>query len=140
MILKKNAIRVILGMMLGLTILFPSRPVQAQTLWEAVSEAIYTNPEVLATHEDWGKVRNQIQEAFSNYLPAVNLARINLRDGDMVNWFWIDGVMEEMYDIVILPGIHSNLALGFKCDHIRELLDGEMPVGELSWSSNRALR
>ncbi|NIA69655.1 TIGR03032 family protein [Pelagibius litoralis] len=51
---------------------------------------------------------------------------IDLKSGDIVHWLRIDGVVEELYDVVILPGAVRPMALGFKTDEIRRVLN----VGE----------
>lgn len=51
---------------------------------------------------------------------------INLTTGDAVNWLKIDGIVEELYDVVALPGIRRPMALGFKSDEIQHtILVGE---------------
>lgn len=44
---------------------------------------------------------------------------IDLRTGDIVHWLRIEGVVEELYDVVILPGVQRPMAVGFKTDEIR---------------------
>lgn len=44
---------------------------------------------------------------------------IDLRTGDIVHWLRIDGVVEELYDVVVLPGVQRPMAVGFKTDEIR---------------------
>lgn len=48
---------------------------------------------------------------------------IDLRTGDAVHWFRIDGVVEELYDVVMLPGIRRPMAFGFKSDEIRRTVN-----------------
>ena len=47
---------------------------------------------------------------------------INLKIGVIVNWVKIEGVVEELYDIVALPEARRPMALGFKTDEIRHML------------------
>lgn len=47
---------------------------------------------------------------------------VDLRSGDTVHWLRIEGVVEELYDVVILPGVRRPMALGFKSDEIRRVL------------------
>ncbi len=42
--------------------------------------------------------------------------------GDIVHWLRIDGVVEELYDVVALPGVVRPMALGFKIDEIRRTI------------------
>jgi uncharacterized protein (TIGR03032 family) len=48
---------------------------------------------------------------------------IDLRTGDAVHWFRIDGVVEELYDVVMLPGVRRPMAIGFKNDEIRRTVN-----------------
>jgi uncharacterized protein (TIGR03032 family) len=47
---------------------------------------------------------------------------IDLKSGDIVNWLKIDGVVEELYDVVALPNAIRPMALGFKSDEIRHVI------------------
>jgi tetratricopeptide (TPR) repeat protein len=54
---------------------------------------------------------------------------IDLRDGSLVHHLRIDGVVEELYDVVALPKVKNPLALGFKSDELRRLrCVGRMPM------------
>ncbi|SNX60887.1 TIGR03032 family protein [Nitrosomonas ureae] len=50
---------------------------------------------------------------------------IDLRSGDIVHWLRIEGVVEELYDVVTLPRVRRPMALGFKTDEIRRVLSIE---------------
>ncbi len=50
---------------------------------------------------------------------------IDLRSGDIVHWVRIGGVVEELYDVVTLPGVTRPMALGFKTDEIRRTISIE---------------
>ena len=50
---------------------------------------------------------------------------IDLRTGDVVHWLRMDGVVEELYDVVALPQVRRPMALGFKTDEIRRVLSIE---------------
>jgi uncharacterized protein (TIGR03032 family) len=55
---------------------------------------------------------------------------IDLKSGDTVHWVRIEGVVEELYDVVALPGVRRPMALGFKTDEIRRMLSvGPGPLG-----------
>ncbi|MEL6780598.1 MAG: TIGR03032 family protein [Cyanobacteria bacterium J06597_16] len=54
--------------------------------------------------------------------PRSGLQIIDLRTGDVVHWLRIEGVIEELYDVVALPGVKRPMALGFKSDEIRRLI------------------
>lgn len=47
---------------------------------------------------------------------------IDLKTGDVVHWLRIEGIVEELYDVVILPGVQRPMALGLKTDEIRHVL------------------
>jgi len=47
---------------------------------------------------------------------------IDLRDGSLVHHLRINGVVEELYDVITLPKVRNPLALGFKSDELRRLI------------------
>jgi hypothetical protein len=47
---------------------------------------------------------------------------IDLKTGDIVHNLRIDGIVEELYDVVVLPGIRRPMAIGFKTDEVRRIL------------------
>ncbi len=53
---------------------------------------------------------------------------IDLKTGDIVHWLRIEDVVEELYDVVALPGVVRPMAIGFKTDEIRRTIN----VGEES--------
>lgn len=50
---------------------------------------------------------------------------IDLRSGDIVHWLRMEGVVEELYDVITLPQVRRPMALGFKTDEIRRVLSIE---------------
>ena len=50
--------------------------------------------------------------------PRCGLYVIDLRSGDIVHWVRIEGVVRELYDVVVLPHTRRPMALGFKSDEI----------------------
>jgi uncharacterized protein (TIGR03032 family) len=48
---------------------------------------------------------------------------VDLRTGDAVHWMRLDGMVDELYDVVALPGVQRPMALGFQTDEIRRLLN-----------------
>jgi uncharacterized protein (TIGR03032 family) len=50
---------------------------------------------------------------------------IDLRSGDAVHWLRFEGIVDELYDVVTLPGVRRPMALGFKTDEIRRVLSVE---------------
>lgn len=47
---------------------------------------------------------------------------IDLKTGDVVHWIRIEGVVSELYDVVVLPQVVRPQAIGFKKDEIRRVL------------------
>lgn len=54
--------------------------------------------------------------------PRCGLVVIDLRSGDIVHSLRIEGVVEELYDVQVLPGVRRPMAIGFKTDEIRRLV------------------
>lgn len=50
------------------------------------------------------------------------LCVIDLRTGDLVHWLWLEGIVRELYDVIILPGVRRPSALGFKTDEIHRTI------------------
>jgi uncharacterized protein (TIGR03032 family) len=57
--------------------------------------------------------------------PRTALFVIDLRSGDVVHWLEMRGVVEELYDVAVLPGVRRPMAVGFKTDEIRRVLTVE---------------
>jgi uncharacterized protein (TIGR03032 family) len=47
---------------------------------------------------------------------------IDLRTGDIVHWVRVEGMVRELYDVVVLPDAARPMALGFKTDEIHRML------------------
>jgi len=54
--------------------------------------------------------------------PRCGIQVIDLRTGDTVHWVRMEGLVEELYDVVALPGVRRPMALGFKTDEIRRVI------------------
>jgi uncharacterized protein (TIGR03032 family) len=54
--------------------------------------------------------------------PRCGLYVIDLRSGDVAHWIRVEGMVSELYDVVVLPGVVRPMALGFKTDEIQRLL------------------
>jgi len=50
---------------------------------------------------------------------------IDLNTGDVVHWLRIEGIVEELYDVIVLPGVTRPMLIGFKTDEIRRTLSIE---------------
>lgn len=57
--------------------------------------------------------------------PRCGIQVVDLRSGDVVHWVRFEGVVEELYDVIPLPGVRRPMALGFKTDEIRRVLSVE---------------
>ena len=44
------------------------------------------------------------------------------RTGDAVDWLRIEGMVRELYDVAVLPGVRNPAALGFKTDEIQRVI------------------
>lgn len=47
---------------------------------------------------------------------------IDLRSGDTVHWVRVEGMVSELYDVAVLPGVARPMALGFKTDEIQRVV------------------
>jgi uncharacterized protein (TIGR03032 family) len=47
---------------------------------------------------------------------------LDLRTGDVAHWLRLEGVVRELYDVAVLPGVRRPTALGFKTDEIRRTI------------------
>lgn len=54
--------------------------------------------------------------------PRCGLLVIDLRSGDIVHSLRIEGVVEELYDVQVLPGMRRPMAIGFRTDEIRRVV------------------
>ena len=57
--------------------------------------------------------------ALRKALPRCGVQVVDLRSGDVVHWLRIEGVVRELYDVVVLPDVQRPMALGLKNDEIR---------------------
>jgi uncharacterized protein (TIGR03032 family) len=47
---------------------------------------------------------------------------IDLRSGDVAHWLRLEGMVSELYDVAVLPGVVRPTVMGFKSDEIRRTL------------------
>ena len=57
--------------------------------------------------------------------PRCGIHVIDLKSGDAPHWLRIEGIVEELYDVVTLPQVRCPMALGFRSDEIRRVLSIE---------------
>lgn len=60
--------------------------------------------------------------ARKNVEPRCGLQVVDLRTGDVVHSLLIEGVVRELYDVAVLPGVQRPAALGFKTEEIRRTI------------------
>lgn len=54
--------------------------------------------------------------------PRCGLLVVDLRSGDVVHSLQIEGMVRELYDVAVLPGVLAPAALGFKSEEIRRTI------------------
>jgi uncharacterized protein (TIGR03032 family) len=54
--------------------------------------------------------------------PRCGLSVIDLRTGDTVHWVRLEGMVSELYDVAVLPGVKKPSLFGFKTDEIQRTL------------------
>ena len=47
---------------------------------------------------------------------------IDLQKKEVVAWFRIDGAVQELFDVAVMPGVQCGMSLGFGTDHIKTLI------------------
>jgi uncharacterized protein (TIGR03032 family) len=47
---------------------------------------------------------------------------IDTRSGDAAHWLRVEGLVRELYDVAVLPGVGRPMALGFKSDEIQRIV------------------
>lgn len=53
------------------------------------------------------------------------LLAVDIDSGDTTGWVRIGGVVRELYDVAVLPGVRNPAVIGFKTDEIRRLISIE---------------
>jgi uncharacterized protein (TIGR03032 family) len=54
--------------------------------------------------------------------PRCGLLAIDLRTGDIRHWLRVEGMVRELYDVAVLPGVSRPMALGLKTDEIQRTI------------------
>lgn len=54
--------------------------------------------------------------------PQCGLMVVDLDSGQIAHWLHVDGAVEELFDIVVLPGVRNPQALGFQGEDIERLI------------------
>lgn len=63
---------------------------------------------------------NKLQEKDAE--ARCGILAIDLRSGDIVHSLRIEGVVTELYDVAVLPGVKQPMAIGFQSDEIRRVV------------------
>ena len=61
--------------------------------------------------------------------PRCAILVVDLRTGDTVHWLRFEGVVQELYDVAVLPGVVRPAAIGFRSDEIRRVITIADPPG-----------
>ena len=75
-------------------------------------------------------MRNQATDLIRNGRIKSTEARcalqvVDLRAGDAPHWLRMEGLFEELYDVVALPGVRRAQAIGFQSDEVRRVISIE---------------
>jgi uncharacterized protein (TIGR03032 family) len=54
--------------------------------------------------------------------PRCGLMIIDLTTGSIVHWLRLEGIVTELYDVQVLPGVRRPMAIGFQTDEIARLI------------------
>lgn len=54
--------------------------------------------------------------------PRCGLHIVDLATGDTAGWVRLEGVVRELYDVAVLPGVRTPSAIGFKTDEITRII------------------
>lgn len=57
--------------------------------------------------------------------PRCGLIVVDLRTGDAVHWIRIEGVVTEIYDVAMIPGVKRPMAIGTRADDIKRMISVE---------------
>lgn len=60
--------------------------------------------------------------AEQNVSPRCGLQVVNLSTGDVEHTLWLEGIVEEIYDVTALPGIRSPMAIGLVNTEIQKMV------------------
>jgi hypothetical protein len=57
--------------------------------------------------------------------PRCGLLVVDTGTGDTVAWVRIEGVVRELFDVAILPGVRNPAAIGLKTDEVKHVISIE---------------
>jgi uncharacterized protein (TIGR03032 family) len=67
----------------------------------------------------------QVRLASEKVEPRCALYVVDARTGDVAHWLRLEGIVTELYDVAILPGIRRPSMIGFRTDEIRRTVSIE---------------
>lgn len=67
------------------------------------------------------------------------IAIVNLNTGNLEHWIQIEGIITELYDVQLLPGVQRPMALGFKTDEICHLISIDPQKLDIQGQASQAL-
>lgn len=70
----------------------------------------------------FGGLALEARLAKMNALPQCGLLVININTGAVEQWLHIDGIVEELFDVVVLPKVRRPMAIGFQDDNIERMV------------------
>lgn len=73
-------------------------------------------------NREFGGLVLQERLAEKKATPRCAVGIVDLRSGDAVHWLRMDGAVEELYDVAVLPNCRCPMAIGFQTDEIRRVL------------------
>ena len=59
--------------------------------------------------------------------PRCGLLVVDTRTGDTIEWLRLEGVVRELYDVALLPGVKNPAAIGFMTDEIQRVISIDDP-------------
>ena len=81
-------------------------------------------------NKEFNGLELQDRMAAKKAVPRCAIVVVDLRSGDAVHWLRMDGAVEELYDVAVLPDCRRPMAIGFVTDEIRRVFRMP-PLGEL---------
>lgn len=73
-------------------------------------------------HDSFGGLPLEARLASKDADARCGLAVVDLRTGVIAHWLKLEGVVTELYDVVVLTGCRRPMALGFKTDEIQRFI------------------
>ena len=72
-------------------------------------------------NKEFNGLELQDRLAAKRAVPRCAIVIIDLRSGDAVHWLRLDGAVEELYGVTVLPDCRRPMAIGFVTDEVRRV-------------------